>query len=451
MQLVMVGVNFKSAPLSVRERLAFAPADLPGFYEKLRERAPEGFVLSTCNRTEVYALAGHADSGAAALLDLLGESRSVEVGHVSPYFYRKSFDQAITHLFSVASGVDSMVPGEEQILGQLRAALESATRAGALGPVLHRLGASALSIGKNVRSETGISRHSLSLVSVALQAAAAESGSLSDRSVLVVGAGHTARLAVRHLERANAKITICNRSVMHANELAGRSSAKIAPWEALDHALVAADVVVSCTNAPNIVIDRQMVEEAMVMRPERPMLMVDLAVPHDIDPEAQAIEGVRLIGMNALESLSAGNRRSREGEIARADALIAVAMERFLTWWNARQVAPTITSMLAHANQIRDQETERALARMPELNECQRELIQMLGGRIIAQLLHNPMRVLKTHPEGANLGWAVQQLFNLQGHEFVTGPDGRPYVAKEPGKDEPEQQCKHDVIVEQER
>lgn len=450
MQLVLVGVNFKSAPLSVRERLAFAPSDIPAFYEKLRECAPEGFLLSTCNRTELYALAGHADSGASVLLRLLADSRLLDLGEVAPYFYRKSFDQAIAHLFSVASGVDSMVPGEEQILAQLRGALDFARSAGALGPVMHRLGASALSIGKSVRTETGISRHSLSLVSVALQAAAAETGPLAQRSVLVVGAGQTAQIAVKHLERVNARITICNRSVSHAEELAEQSKVSIAPWENLDRALIDADVVVSCTNAPNVVIDRLMVEEAMAVRPVRPLFLVDLAVPHDIDRGVRSLDGVRLIEMDTLEFLSAENRRSREGEIARADALIAAAVERFLTWWNARQVAPTITSLLAHANQLREQEIQRAFARMPDLNECHREIINSLGARIIAQLLHNPMRVLKSHPEGANLGWAIQQLFDLPGHEFVTGPDGRPNVATERANDVTEPQCRNDAVVEQE-
>lgn len=410
MQLVLAGVNHKSAPLWVREQLTFSAAETPSFYEKLRERAGEGLLLSTCNRTEVYALTGHAESGSAALIALLAETRALKTDEIRPYFYVKSFDEAVAHLFAVSSGIDSMVPGEDQILGQLRGALETAKTCQALGPVMHRFGASALAIGKSARAETGIGRHSISLVSIALQAAIKVLGPLSGRPVLVIGAGQTARLAMRHLQRANAAITICNRTREHAEALAAETISQVMDWNRLEAALASADVVVSCTNAQEPVVHADIVKSVMRERGPRPLLFLDLAVPHDIAPEVAELEGVQLIGMNALDALALDNRLARHAEIEKAQLLIATAVEKFMIWWNARQVTPTISEMLRHANRVRDQETERALARMAHLDESQQEIVRSLGSRIISQLFHNPMRVLKTHPEGANLGWAIQQL-----------------------------------------
>lgn len=420
MQLVLAGVNHKSAPLSVREQLTFSFADTPAFYAKLRERSLEGFLLSTCNRTEVYALAGHAESGCSALIALLAESRGLNADDLRPYFYVKSFDAAVAHLFAVASGVDSMVPGEDQILAQLRAAIETATAQDSLGPVMHRLGASALAVGKSVRAETGIGRHALSLISVSLGAATKVLGPLSERSVLVIGAGQTARLTVKHLERANASIIICNRTRANADALASESNCTVMDWSDLLRALVSADIVVSCTNASECVVQADMVRYVMTQRPERSLMFLDLAVPHDVAEEVAGLHNVELIGMNRLEALASDNRLARNAEIQRAHLLIAAAVEKFLTWWNSRQITPTISGMLDHASRVRERETERALARLGSLDESQREIVRSLGLRIISQLLHNPMRVLKTHPEGANLGWAVQQLFGLAHTESVS-------------------------------
>lgn len=422
MQIVVIGMNHKSAPLPVRERVAFVPSELPAFYQALRARVPEGFLLTTCNRTEIYALAGHAESGSAALSSLLAEQRGFPLEELDQYVYRRGFEDAIHHLFAVASGVDSMVPGEEQILTQLRQALQHARAHGALGPVLHRLGASALAAGKRVRAETTISRHSLSVVSVALHAANMELGGLRGRRVLIVGAGHTARLALRHLDRVGAIVTVCNRTEATASGIAAPHGAGVVNWSELAGAVAEADVVLGCTNAPEIVLDAATVRRAMVHRSGRPLLIIDLAVPRDVESTVAAIDGVYLMDLDRLEALSSDNHRSRTAEIASAEGIIVTAVERFMTWWNARQVAPTITTMLAMASEIRDREVERALARMPELASRDRQFVRILGARIVAQLFHQPMRTLKISPEGANLAWALQELFGLPKNPSLVGP-----------------------------
>lgn len=415
-------MNYKTAPLTVRERLAITPSEFEAFYATLREGTAEGFLLSTCNRTEIYALSGHAGSGSAALMSILAEFRGMAPRELEQYAYRLGFEDAVRHLFAVASGVDSMVPGEEQIMAQLRIALRHARAHGALGPVLHRLGAAALAAGKRVRSETMISRRSLSVVSVALRAASSELGTLTDRRVLIVGAGQTAQLALKHLQRPPAKVTICNRTEDTAHDVARPFGAAVVPWDALPSAISDADLVVSCTNAPDIVVDADCIEQAMNSRPDRPLLLVDLALPRDIDPRAGTLDGVRLMDLDHLEALSADNRRSRTAEVARAQEIINSSAENFMTWWNARQVAPTITALLASATQTRDREVERALARMPHLSERDRDALRTLGARIVAQLFHHPMRTMKTSAEGANLARAVQELFGLPDNAALAAP-----------------------------
>jgi glutamyl-tRNA reductase len=414
MQLVAVGIDQGGAPLAHRERLAFAPADLPAALGRLRDITAEGFILSTCNRTEIWAVAGHADTGARALVRFLADERGLSPGAVRPHLRECAHEAAVARLFRVAAGLESMVLGEDQILGQVKAALDAAAAADALGPTLHRLGQLALATGKRVRTETALGRDPVSVVSVALRLAAGALGDLRGRAALIVGAGPTAELALKHLaDGRRAPVAIVNRSRDAAAALAARYGARVLPWDDLEGALAAADLVISCTAAPAPVIDAATVARALARRPARPLLALDLAVPRDIAPAAGAVPGVTLHDLDALEAVSAAGRRRRAAEAAAAEAIVAAEAARFLGWWRAREVAPAIAALRGQAEAIRDAEVARALARLPGLNPREAEVVRALAGGIVNKLLHRPVTRLKADPEGANMARVVHDLFGL--------------------------------------
>ncbi len=413
MQIVAVGLSHATAPLARRERLAFAEPDLPAAVRRLSASLDEGFLLSTCNRTEVYAFAGHADSGARHLLRFLAESSGMSEAQLAPVTYVHAHDAAVRHLFRVAAGLDSMVLGEDQIVAQLKRALAIARGAGALGPVLSRLGSAALAAGKRVRSATGIGRSRVSVVSVAVRAAQDELGALAGRPVLVVGAGRTAAIAIRQLTEAGARVTVTGRDPERAALLASSSGAVAGAWAALPALLDAPDAVLSCTAAPGIVLDAGMIAAALERRAGRRLVCLDLAVPRDVDPAAALLPGLTLRDMDALIAVADANRALRAGELDDAEAIVAERAERFMEWWRSRQVVPAITALRARAETIRDQEIARALARMPELTDRERLIVRGLASRVVNKLLHHPVTTLRSDPEGANMAQIVQYLFGL--------------------------------------
>ena len=410
MQLVVVGVNQETAPVALRERLAFAAADLPDALAALRDVVAEGCILSTCNRTEIVGLAGHADSGAESLARFLAESRGVSLAEIRPHLRTFAHEAAVEHLFMVAAGLDSMVLGEDQILAQVRAAFDSAAAAGALGPALHRLGDLALGAGKRVRAETVIGQGNLSVVSVALRLAFTELGAWQACTVLLVGGGDIAELVLKHLAKDRpAAITIVNRTYERAAALAARYGAAARPWADLATALASADVIVSCTSAPGVVLDAPV----FAVRPDRPLLCLDLAVPRDIAPAARDLPGVTLHDVDALQALADEGWQQRAAAIAPARAIVAAETTRYMEWWRAREVAPAIAALRGHADAIREAEVARALARLPELTPREAEVVRALAAGIVNKLLHRPITTLKTAPEGANMAVSLQELFGL--------------------------------------
>lgn len=430
MQLLAVGLNHTTAPLALRERIAVTSDGFAAALANLQSRVTEGFILSTCNRTEYYGVVGHTETGAAVLLDVLRARSGLSAEDLEQHIEIYAHEEAVSHLFRVAAGIESMVPGEDQILAQIKAALDAASRAGVLGATTHRLGASALATGKRVRAQTGISRHSLSVVSVALQLAAEELGSITDRRVLIVGAGSTAELTLKQLAgRGASSITITNRTGDRAAMLAENYGATAIAWESLADAIAGADLVISCTSAPHAVIDTD-----MLGRPRgdaaATTLVFDLAVPRDVAPAAADMEGVMLWDIDGLQAICDENRRRRAAELASAEAIADSESTRFMTWWTARQLAPTITALVGHAEDIRDSELERLLARMPDLTEHEQQLLRGFANRIVSKLLHHPLMVLKEDPEGANMAQVVRVLFGL-GHQGNSAAEDLPGTERE--------------------
>lgn len=413
MQIVVVGLNHVTSAVGLRERFAFSAHTLPAALSRLGKSVDEGFLLSTCNRTEAYAFAGHAESGVRQLTRFLAESGGVSPASVDGIVYAHAHDAAVQHLFRVAAGLDSMVIGEDQIVRQVKQALDAARSAGTLGSILDRLGSSALATGKRVRSATGIGRNRVSVVSIAVEAATEALGTLQGRDAVVVGAGRTGAVAAQHLVAAGSRVTVVARHVARGRALAGTAGASSAGWNRLGKALAAADLVISCTSAQEIVIDESTLGAVMRARGGRPLFCFDLAVPRDIDPAAAAMPGVVLHDMDALAHVAAASRAQRSTELDAAEAIVAQRVEQFMEWWRGREVVPAIAQLRCHAEEIRDAELERALARLPELTDRGRIVVRGLASRIVNKLLHQPVTTLKHDPEGANMAQMVQYLFGL--------------------------------------
>ena len=419
MRIAIVGVDYAGTPVALRERLAIPAGELPGALARLRGVVEEGFILSTCNRTEVVAVGRAVDDVVAILTDFLIPGRDLEAAAVAPHLRAHVGGEAVRHLCAVAAGLDSLVLGEDQIQGQLRVALDAATEASALGPTLHRLGQVALATGKRVRAETAIGRGSASVVSAALRVATERLGSLRDRTVLIVGAGETAELVLKHLakDRRNrpAQVAITNRTFETAWALAERYGAEVVPWEGREAALAGVDLVLSATAAPGAVIAAEAVAVALAGRHERPLFCCDLAVPRDIEPEAAAVPGVALIGVDDLAPVCAAAREGRREAVAAAEAIVAEEAARFLDWARGRDVAPAIVALRDHAESLRDAEVARALARLPELGPREEAVVRALAAGLVNKLLHRPVTTLKTSPDGPALARAMGDLFGLPG------------------------------------
>lgn len=413
MQIVVVGLNHVTSAVSLRERFAFPAHTLPAALARLGKSVDEGFLLSTCNRTEAYGFAGHAESGIRQLTRFLAESGGVSPASLDGIVYSHAHDAAVRHLFRVAASLDSMVIGEDQIVMQVKHALDAARSAGTLGSILERLGSSALATGKRVRSATGIGRSRVSVMSIAVQAATQALGTLRGRRAVVAGAGRTGAVAVQHLIAAGAQVTIVARHTARGRALADSTGASAVAWSALCEALTGADLAISCTSAQDIVIDAITLAAVMSDRGGRPLLCFDLAVPRDIDPAAAALPGVLLHDMDALALVAAARRVQRSAELDAAEEIVARRVEQFMEWWRGREVVPAIAQLRSRAEEIRDAELERALARLPELTDRGRIVVRGLASRIVNKLLHQPVTTLKHDPEGANMAQIVQYLFGL--------------------------------------
>jgi glutamyl-tRNA reductase len=413
-QIVITGVNHVSAPLSIRERVFVADDDLAPALGSLRAVVDECFVLSTCNRTEVYARAGHEFTGADLLRRWLAVRSGLSQAELERYGYVHAHEAAVSHAFRVASGLDSMIVGEDQILGQMRRAVAAARDAGALGPLLDRLASSALSCGKRVRTATQVAQRPASVVSVAVDTASRVRGTLAGAQVLVIGSGETASLAVGHLLRAApARLTVVNRTAESAAALALAHGVDAAAWEELPRLLATADLVMSCTASSLPILAAATVRAARQDSADRRLTCVDLGVPRDIDPRVSALEGVTLIDTDEIGAAAGMLDVERRGEVAAAEEVVVDEVERFMSWWRERDVAPAITRLHAHARHIGDVELDRALSRLPELSDREREVIRTLASRITSKLLHEPTVALKRDPEGPNMAMMLDRLFNL--------------------------------------
>ena len=412
-QLAIIGTHQRTCPVVVRERLAFGAETMRAALLALRQYVDEGFIISTCNRVEVGGLVADGPAGQQALIRFLADWHHVSLEHLAPHLYVFSGVDAVQHLFRLAAGLDSTVLGEDQVMVQLKTALADAQAAGVTGQRVNRLLSSALATGKLVRTRTEIARSHLSTVSVALDIARETLGDLRQRNVLIVGAGKIAELALKHLRDAPPRtLTIINRTFARARELADTYDVQARPFEQLEAALRETDLVVSCTASPEIVIGAEIVERAR-QDVVAPLLLLDQAVPRDIDALVKALPNAQLFDIDDIRVICAANRAARTAEVAKAELLVAEEVTKFMEWWAAQAVVPTIRALRERAESIRQIEIERTLAKLPGLSPHQQDAINALSAAIINKLLHQPITSMKNPDSGGQFARMVQELFQL--------------------------------------
>ncbi len=425
MSYVLLGLNHRTASVSIREQLALGDGRLAVALEKARRHddIQEAVILSTCNRVEFYAAAKNTGQAAAAIWNILEDT--CQLGRnawtrFQPHLYQLEGQQAVHHLFRVASSLDSMVVGEPQILGQLKGAFEKATEAESVGKLLGRGMTRAFSAAKRVRTDTEIGKSGVSVSYVAAQLAQKIFGSLAGKAVLLVGAGEMAELAARNLAAQGAtRTTIANRSLDRAQALAARLGGTARPLEALPELLISADIVITSTGASQPILHRRSLAGIMRARKYRPLFLIDIAVPRDVEPAAGDLDNVYLYDVDDLEQVVATNMASRQREAQMAESIIEEEVSSFMSWVDQTDIFPTIVAMRERCIAVKDAEVERALAKLAHLDERDRKVIAQMAHALTNKILHRPTTTLKRR---AAEGTANREVVDLV-HELFDLPD----------------------------
>ena len=428
MSHLVVGLSHRTAPVSLLERATLGTDAVSKLLTDLvgGEHAAEALVLSTCNRVEVYADVDMFHAGVAETSALLARHAQISLDGLTPHLYVQYEDRAVAHLFSVAGGLDSMVVGESQIVGQIKVALRLAQEAGTAGRSLNELTQQALRVGKRARTETGIDRAGRSLVTAALDEAVRVLGPLSGREVLVVGAGSMSSLAASVARQQGARLTVANRTLAHAERVAQAVQGTAAPLTDLARLLGEADVVVSCTGAVGQVLGADVVTQAQVRRDNRPLLLLDLALPRDVDLAVTTIPGVTLVDLETLATVLADNEHTADVEATRE--IVADEVAAFLGWQRAASVAPTVVALRGMAEDVVRGELIRLAGRLPDLDDRARAEIDHAVRRVVDKLLHAPtvrVKELAEEPGGQSYADALSKLFGLDARaiEAITRVD----------------------------
>jgi glutamyl-tRNA reductase len=418
-ELVVIGLSHRTASVALREQIAFTPVQAE---ETLRtvgaeERMPERLLLSTCNRTELYSLVETPEASREIFLDLVRRHRGIELDEHADTLYLRQGREMVEHLFRVASSIDSMIVGEVQILGQVHEAFEIARRAGSTGPLMHRLLEAAFRVGKRVRTETEIAIGAVSVSYAAVTLASRIFSDLDKRTALLVGSGETGALAARHLlDVGIGQITVTNRTFEHAVALAAELGAVAVPFASLEDALQTSSILVTATASPEPIIRADLVKRVLAGRKNRPLLVLDIAVPRDVEPAVREIQNVFLYDIDSLQGLIRENLERRRREIPRVEAIIQQEMAQFLSWYAGLDAAPVIRELREHYERVRGRELEKAL---PRFCEKDREQVEALTRGLVNKLLHEPTMAIRELPRSGAGSLArlelVRRLFGLAG------------------------------------
>jgi glutamyl-tRNA reductase len=419
MSILVIGVNHRSGPLSVLERLTVPLVELPKAVDRLArlDTVREAVLISTCNRTEVYAVAERFHGAYADIRDFLCETGDIAADDLHPHLYSHHDESAVTHLFQVAAGLDSAVVGESEILGQVRQAWEVAQTEGAARTTMNLLFRQALVVGKRARTETAIGRGTTSVSQAAVEMASEHLDGLEGRRVGVVGAGAMGEGIALALRRAGAgHVVVVNRTPERGHSLAERVEGEALGFDRLADVLADADVVITCTGSGNPVVTRELASAATATRAARPLLLVDIAVPRDVAPDVAGTAGVAVLDIDDLSAWAERGRAQRQTEVDGVAAIVRDEVDRFAVAATALQAAPLVGALRERAEQLRRTELHRYERQIAQLGDDQRELVDMITRGVVAKLLHEPSVRLRDQagsPRGERNAAAVADLFDL--------------------------------------
>jgi glutamyl-tRNA reductase len=420
MEILVVGLSHKSAPVEIREKVAFASDCLHEALRAVRDvdGVHEGVIVSTCNRVEIYAAGRKREDGIEGLCRFMAQYHGVEEEKLRPHLYVFAGPEAVRHVFRVASSLDSMVVGEPQILGQVKDAYEKAAEGSATGLVLNRFMHKAFSAAKRVRTETRIAQAAVSISFAAVELARKIFGTLEGKKVLVIGAGEMCELAATHLmENGVSGVQVTNRTLARAEALAAKFQGRAVPFEEFRDHLPDVDIVISSTGAPHFVVEAEDVRAAMKARRQKPMFFIDIAVPRDVDPRANDLPNVYLYDVDDLQGVVDANKKEREKEAEKAEQIVGDEVLGFLAWLRTLEVTPTIRALRERFDAIRKAEMEKTLKSFGEgLTDKQRRSLEAMGQAIVNKILHEPTVHLKRLAEEPELEFsvdAVRRLFGL--------------------------------------
>lgn len=420
MEICLLGVSFQNTPVAIRERLAFSSKQIP---EALRgihvlPNVKECIIISTCNRTEIVAVVKKGGSGIEEISEYVLKFHNLSKEELPQGFYIYYHNEAVRHLFRVACSLDSMIIGEPQILGQVKDAFQHAQEIGTVGPFLSSLINQTIRVAKKVRTDTGISKNAVSISFAAVELAKKIFGDISDKVILLIGAGEMSELAARHLINNGVKrLIVANRTWQRAQDLAEAFDGEPVPFDQIQDVLYQADIIITSTGAPHIILDKSDISKVMRKRKNRPIFLIDIAVPRDIDPEVNKCDNVYLYDIDDLRMVIEANLKERHKEAKKAAEIIDHEVAQFIGSCTLMKVVPTIARLSAFMEEIRKRELEKAIAHLPPMENGQREVLDAMTGAIIKKILHKPISKLKgsNDPEDLNaLIQATEELFNLK-------------------------------------
>jgi glutamyl-tRNA reductase len=420
MKLLITGVSHKTAPVEVRELLAFSDSALPAALAHLKSRQgiAEALILSTCNRVEIVVASDDGVDLRSLIGEFLSQTRQASAASLGPCLYHHEGSHAIQHLFRVASSLDSMVVGEPQILGQLKAAYATAKAQGAVAGLLDNILARAFSVAKRVRSETGIGQMAVSISYAAVELARKIFGSLEGKTVMIAGAGKMSELSARHLRRSGAShIFVTNRTYARALDLANVFQGTPVEYTKFLSLLPEVDILIASSAAPHYILHKTEMQHVISVRRNKPMFLIDISVPRNIEPEVNEVDNVFLYDIDDLQGVVNANLREREKEAGRAEEIIAEEVERMLARLKAQEIAPAIVSLREQLEEIRIGEIEKMRGKLGPLTPQQEEAIDTLTRGIINKIAHGPVSELRKQaadPEGVHVVDAIRKVFHLK-------------------------------------
>jgi glutamyl-tRNA reductase len=420
MKLLITGVSHKTAPVEVRECLAFREGTLPAALADLksREGVAEAVILSTCNRVEITVTTDDQSDPQAIVDAFLTDHKAVGPDSIAPYVYRHEGEAAIHHLFRVAASLDSMVVGEPQILGQLKAAYAAAKDSGALCGWLDGLLTRAFGVAKRVRSDTGIGQMAVSVSYAAVELARKIFGSLANRTIMIVGAGKMSELAARHLRRSGAShVFVTNRTHERAIEMAQLFQGTPVEYARFVNMLPEVDIVIASSGAPHYILRKEDMQRVIAARRNKPMFLIDIAVPRNIEPSINEVDNVFLYDIDDLQEVVNANLRERMKEADHAEAMVTEEVQRMMARLKVAEVTPTIVGLQEQLEQIRSTEIDKVRRKCGPFTPEQEQAIEMLTRGIINKIAHGPISELRNHagnPEGAHVVAAIRKAFHLQ-------------------------------------